>query len=257
MHGPAAPARHGLFARLSIRNKLLVMVLLPLAGVLPLLGAILLWWSGEAFDQLLITKVRADLAVAQGYFDRTLAETGASARAIAESHALHAALAAGASDADVAALLERWRAGERLDFVNLRTPEGQLRATQDGPAAGTDRSSAAFLAVTGGAEQTSVEVLSRAQLERLGPTLGARVPVALVPTRNKKNQVEWKRVELTFDHRSADRGGNMYDTHTVTIKGTHIRTQDLQNLGVAYGLKTNTGEVWLQYADDNYKLGGR
>ena len=37
----------------------------------------------------------------------------------------------------------------------------------------------------------------------------------------------------------------------------YIRTQDLQNLGVAYGLKTNTGEVWLQYADDNYKLGGR
>lgn len=184
MPGPASPARHGLFARLSIRNKLLVMVLLPLAGVLPVLGAILLWWGGEAFDQLLITKVRADLAVAQGYFDRTLAETGASARAIAESHALHAALAAGASDADFAALLERWRAGERLDFVNLRTPEGLLRVTQDGPAAGTDRGSAAFLVVDHGGEQTSVEVLSLAQLERLGRTLGARVPVTLVPTRN-------------------------------------------------------------------------
>lgn len=86
---------------------------------------------------------------------------------------------------------------------------------------------------------------------------GMEQAFALVPTRNKKNQVEWKRVELTFDHRSADRGGNMYDTHTVTIKGTGIRTQDLKNLGVAYGLKTNSGDVWLQYADDNYKLGGR
>jgi hypothetical protein len=52
------------FQSLSIRNKLLAMVLLPLAGVLPLLGLLLLWWSNQAFDQMLTTKVRADLAVA-------------------------------------------------------------------------------------------------------------------------------------------------------------------------------------------------
>lgn len=87
---------------------------------------------------------------------------------------------------------------------------------------------------------------------------GLEQAFALVPTRNKKNQIEWKRVEIPFAHRSSDRGGNMYDIHSVSIKGTGIRTEDLKNLGVAYGLKTNTGEVWLQYADDNYKLpGGR
>ncbi|MFY7983802.1 MAG: hypothetical protein ACOVOZ_05520 [Burkholderiaceae bacterium] len=50
----------------SIRRKLLALVLLPLVGVLPLLGAILLWWSGDAIDELLRTKVRSDLAVARG-----------------------------------------------------------------------------------------------------------------------------------------------------------------------------------------------
>jgi hypothetical protein len=53
------------FARLSIRNKLLAMVLVPLLVVLPLLGLILLLWSNEAFDRLLITKIRSDLAVAR------------------------------------------------------------------------------------------------------------------------------------------------------------------------------------------------
>ena len=86
---------------------------------------------------------------------------------------------------------------------------------------------------------------------------GMEQAFALVPTRNKKNQIEWKRVELSFTHRSADRGGNMYDTHVAKIQGKGIRTDDLKNLGVAYGLKTNTGEVWLQHSDDNYKLPNR
>lgn len=178
---PAAMPR-GRFAQLSIRNKLLVMVLLPLAGVLPLLGAILLWWSSAALDQVLITKSRADLAVAQGYFERTLAEVGASAGAIAESHVLHSALAA--PPAELATLLERWRQRERLDFVNLRAPDGALRATHAGTATGYDARSPAFQAVGERGDHTSVEVLTREQLARLGPQLAERVVVPLVPTRN-------------------------------------------------------------------------
>ncbi len=148
----------GRFQALSIRNKLLAMVLLPLLGVLPLLGALLLWWSGEAFDRLLITKIRADLAVAQGYFERVLAEVGASTGAIAESHALHRALA---GDGDPALLLQL--AGQRagLDFIHL------LPAQPTGAA-------------------TSVEVLDPGPQQQalLPATLLARVPVPLVSTRN-------------------------------------------------------------------------
>ena len=146
------------FKSLSIRNKLLAMVLLPLAGVLPLLGALLLWWSNEAFDRLLITKIRADLAVAQGYFERVLGEVGAATGAVAESHSLHLALA---GNGDVQALLQQ--AGRRagLDFIFFLPPQ---------PAA---------------KEGTSIEVLEPPQQpDLLASPLLARVPVPLVSTRN-------------------------------------------------------------------------
>ena len=72
------------FRALPIRGKLLAMVLVPLAVVLPLLSAILLVWGDLAFDSLLITKVRSDLAVARGYFDQTLAEVGSGTRGVAQ-----------------------------------------------------------------------------------------------------------------------------------------------------------------------------
>ena len=60
----------------SIRNKLLAMALLPLLVVLPLLVGALVIWGNAAYDRLLITKVRSDLAVARGYFEQVLAEVG-------------------------------------------------------------------------------------------------------------------------------------------------------------------------------------
>lgn len=140
----------------SIRQKLLAMVLLPLVGVLPLLGALLLWWSNEAFDRLLITKIRADLAVAQGYFERVLAEVGTGTEAVAESHALRVALDGG----DVAALLAASARRAGLDFLHWR-PGVSL---PDG---------------------TSLVVLDpAAQPALLGPALESRVVVPLVNTRN-------------------------------------------------------------------------
>ncbi len=148
----------GPFARLSIRNKLLVMVLLPLLGVLPMLGAGLLWWGSEALDRLLVTKVRSDLAVAQGYFERVLGEIGASATGVAESATLLQSLQTGSTDTP--ALLQRLAQRERLDFIRLLPPSSHL---QDG---------------------TSVEVLEPAAQDLLSPSLRQRVPVALVATRN-------------------------------------------------------------------------
>ncbi len=171
------------FAQLSIRHKLLAMVLLPLAGALPLLGLLLLWWGNVAIDRMLITKVRADLAVAQGYFERVLGEVGASTGTVAESHRLHLAVAAADGPA-VVDLLRLARQRERLDFINLRAPDGTLRYTDSGPATGTDRSSPALRSATSGADLTSVEVLQPAQLDLLGADLRSRVSVALVPTRN-------------------------------------------------------------------------
>ena len=63
----------------SVRNKLLAMALLPLLVAFPLLVLVLVLWGNSAYDRLLTTKVRSDLAVAQGYFERVLGEVGSSA----------------------------------------------------------------------------------------------------------------------------------------------------------------------------------
>ena len=175
------------------------MVLLPLLGVLPLLGLVLLVWGNAALDRLLITKVRSDLAVAHGYFDRVLGEVAASTGAVADSQALHAALVAGnagaspaatgaarqaADSAALGALMARFKQREGLDFVRLRDGSGRLLAADFDPAdpaadppwqppvAGSGRATAA------------IEVLAPAEQGLLSPALRQRVPVPLVATRN-------------------------------------------------------------------------
>lgn len=135
------------------------MVLLPLLGVLPLLGLLMLWWGNEALDRLLVTKVRSDLAVAHGYFERVLGEVGAGTAAVADSQALQRSLQEPAADRST--LLETFRARQGLDFLQLLPPEG-----------------------THGPARTSVEVLSPAQQGTLSPALRQRVGVTLLPTRN-------------------------------------------------------------------------
>ncbi len=134
------------------------MVLLPLLGVLPILGALLLWWGNDALDELLRTKVRSDLAVAHGYFERVLSEVGASATGVAESAALLQVLPQRPAGAQ--ALLETLAERERLDFIHLLPPSPALP------------------------DRTSVELLSPLQQGQLDPALQARVAVPLVPTRN-------------------------------------------------------------------------
>ena len=152
-----ATPRPGWFARLPVRSKLLALALLPLLGVLPLLGAGLLWWTGTALDGLLRTKVRADLAVAHGYFERVLAEVGASVGAVAESHALARSLN---SSADLQMLMQRYERRERLDLLRVLPPDPLLP------------------------DSTSVEVLGPEQQGLLSPAHRARVAVPLLATRN-------------------------------------------------------------------------
>jgi two-component system, NtrC family, sensor kinase len=171
------------FQHLSIRHKLLALVLLPLLVVLPLLGLGLLIYGDAALDRMLIAKVRSDLAVANGYFERVLGEVGASTVAIADSHALYQAMAKPHAQ-DLPALLQQFKTRERLDFISLRAPDGTLLFNDEGRGAATDRSSPAFIAASSGQGSTSVEILKASQIALLSPALRARVAVPLVPTRN-------------------------------------------------------------------------
>jgi len=177
----AAAMQPSWFRQLGIRHKLLALVLLPLLVVGPLLGVVLLVWGSQALDRLLITKVRSDLAVANGYFERVLGEVGASTLAIAESRALHEALA-GARPGTLPAVLEQFRARERLDFINLRDPSGRVRFTEAGEV--ERQEAAAFGLAPTGVARTELELLEPAQAGLLGQELRGRVAVPLVDTRN-------------------------------------------------------------------------
>jgi len=188
---------------MRIRDKLLAMVLLPLVGVLPLLGVVLLWWGNVAFDRLLVTKVRADLAVAQGYFERVQGSVGNGVGAIADSHALHLALAD--PHADIVTLLRQLKANDRLDFLNLRSADGTLMFTDSGPARRNDRGSPAFAAAAEGASRTGLELLQPDQQDLLGAYGRARVDVPLLATRNA----------VPTTRRQEDRAMVLMSTHAV------------------------------------------
>ncbi len=176
------------FQTLPIRTKLLAMVLVPLLVVLPLLGVILLLWLNTAFDQLLTTKIRSDLAVARGYFDRVLGEVGASTNAVADSHVLHQALARDGAQT-LAPLMREFKLREGLDFINLRAPDGTLLVIDNPQPAARDapgNASAPFRATAraDGRALASIEVLAPQALALLAPALLPRVAVPIVPTRN-------------------------------------------------------------------------
>jgi signal transduction histidine kinase len=150
----------------SIRTRLLALTLVPLLGVLPLLGLILLLWGDSAIDRLLAGRIRADLAVAQGYFERVQAEIGSGTQAVADSQRLARALARRdprERDEHLATLLVEARAAHRLDFLRL------LPANADGLPG--PRGTGAALAV-----------MTPAQLDALAPGLAARAHITLLPT---------------------------------------------------------------------------
>ncbi len=188
----------------SVRHKLLAMALLPLAVVFPLLVLALMVWSNVAYDRLLITKVRADLAVASGYFNQLQAEVGAGTRGVAGSHALVRALA-GAVDEPQRLLLpaegdaqqaltdellvvdqllrkERERLG--LDFLVLeRGAQHTGKAPKAGPSLeGLSRTQAPLNSQQGNAAR--LVLLPRGVLQKLAPHLAHRLHIPLVPTRN-------------------------------------------------------------------------
>lgn len=172
----------------SIRNKLLAMALLPLLVVLPLLVGAVVIWGNAAYDRLLITKVRSDLAVARGYLEQVLAEVGSGTHAVAASHALYLPLQRRDRVA-VQALLasESQRLG--FDFINLYQLDGRLITADWLPAA---IPSATILAPASGvaainarisSDQANLARLGPAELLALAPHLAPRIHIPLIPTR--------------------------------------------------------------------------
>ncbi|WP_291008089.1 cache domain-containing protein [Hydrogenophaga sp.] len=181
----------------SVRNKLLAIALLPLLVVFPLMLLALALWGNAAYDRLLITKVRSDLAVARGYFDQVLTEVGSGTQGVADSRALFDAWQAlhnapgSAKAAPTSALAQQLSAARArlgLDLLVLYDAQGhaiardQIDATTDLPPMPT----ALALASQGtrARPQARLLLLGPEALAALAPQLRPRVMVPLVPTRN-------------------------------------------------------------------------
>ncbi len=180
----------------SVRNKLLAMALLPLLVAFPLMALALALWGNAAYDRLLITKVRSDLAVANGYFDQVLGEVGSGTRGVAESQALYAALRPSRHVAQGFASEQLARAREQLglDFLVLYDLQGRPLARAAPAGLSTSDTAepvpampAAIRASLQAADQPARARLMQLEpeaLAALAPHLMARLRIALVPTRN-------------------------------------------------------------------------
>lgn len=166
----------------SIRNKLLAMALLPLLVVLPLLVGAIVIWGNAAYDRLLITKVRSDLAVARGYFEQVLGEVGSGTQGVAASHALHLALERHDLPA-LQGLLARERTRLGFDFINLYQPDGRL-ITSDWLNAPVDANAAHRPLRAAGTGQASLARLEASELLALAPRLAERLNIHLIATRS-------------------------------------------------------------------------
>jgi signal transduction histidine kinase len=157
------------FRALSIRHKLLVLGIGPLLLALPLLALVLVVWGDSALDAMLVAKVRSDLAVARGYFERVEAEVGASTLAVAGSLAIYDAVARNDDEA-MKQLLARAKQQHALEFLQFRP--------------GPPPPSAERMASNGNESLASVELLEPPQLAALAPDLDGRIGIDLVKTLN-------------------------------------------------------------------------
>ncbi len=185
----------------SVRRKLLAMALGPLLVVFPLLVVALTLWGNVAYDRLLITKVRSDLAVAHGYFDKVLGDVGLGSQAVGSSHRLLSTLTASpppgparlaaaprlALSTQLAPFLadEKQRLG--LDFLRLYGLDGRPLDVAESahgaaPAAALPDRLAARVQGQPLSAKGQLLLLQAQELASLAPQLAVRTGLPLVPT---------------------------------------------------------------------------
>jgi signal transduction histidine kinase len=171
---PAAPS-----SRRSIRARLLLLALVPLGVVLPLTMAALAYWGGDYLDRLLVTKVRSDLAVAHGYFERVTDGVGRSVASLAASERLASALRNARSQPELAVtkLLDSTQLEYKLDFLHFFDVH---RSKQDA------RTWSVISAALAGKATTETEVFTAPQLFTISPELAMRARTPIVDTPNAR-----------------------------------------------------------------------
>jgi two-component system NtrC family sensor kinase len=168
--------------RSSVRTRLVFIVLLPLVVVLPMLVALLVYWSNTSHQALLIFKVNSDLAVAHSYFSRVVQSVGADVRGTAGSNRLIQTLA-GADPQAIERMLSATRDDHRLDFLQVLDPRGDVVASGNALSTPANFSNWPIVAAAAaGHGGTAVDIYSPEQLANIDLRLRERAFVKLLPT---------------------------------------------------------------------------
>ncbi len=168
-------------ARGSIRSRLLLLALLPLGVVLPLLLAALTLWGGDFLDSLLVTKVRSDLAVANGYFERVSEGVGRSVSSFADSERLASALRQSPNHPEraIARLIdsELHEREIKLDFLTFLPVDRSRQEAVHWPVIAT---------ALAGRASTEPEVFTASELGTISPELATRARTPIITTTNAR-----------------------------------------------------------------------
>ncbi len=166
----------------SVRTRFVTLALLPLVVGFPVLLLLLAGWGGAAFEELLIFKVRSDLAVASSYFERVQNDVGRSIEALASSEALADTRRQPRAISPDALLRDRARS-LGLDYLLLLDARQQVVAGSLPGSHGLRYPQAAVVEATrDGAQHAVLDVFSPAQLAALSPLLQARSHIELLAT---------------------------------------------------------------------------
>jgi two-component system NtrC family sensor kinase len=155
----------------SVRLRLLVMALTPLAVLMPLLLFLgMTRWSAD-YDRVLIANVESDLRIAEQYLARIMTDTGADLQAVAVALDFAMVLPGGA------AALERYLADKRqeleLDFLYYLPRDATWK--------GADRWPVVVSALNGEA-RSEIDIFASADLQALDPALAERARIPLIET---------------------------------------------------------------------------
>ncbi|KGM86667.1 His Kinase A (phospho-acceptor) domain protein/HAMP domain protein/Histidine kinase-, DNA gyrase B [Roseovarius mucosus DSM 17069] len=159
----------------SVRLRLLILALLPLAVLMPLLLLVAInRWSAN-YDNLLITNVASDLRIADQYLQRLLTSTGSEVTSLARS--LRFDEVARTAPADLPSFLDQNRRALGLDFLYFMPINEARKRGNDWPVIAT---------ATRGQPATEIDIFTPRDLLALpdtGVALAMRARVALVATR--------------------------------------------------------------------------
>ncbi len=169
--GPCAVYAKGERRLKSVRLRLLLLALLPLAVLMPLLLVLAMARWNADYDAVLIAKVESDLRIAEQYLGHLQTGSAESLRSIADSTAFQRALTAG--PAAVEAHLKARRAELQLDFLQYLTLPDLTAQLGKWPV---------IQAATNGQRASQIDIFTAEDLALAAPHLADQARIPLIET---------------------------------------------------------------------------